>query len=509
VTSQGATFPGAIFRGSTSQGAAFPGSTSRGVTFRDSTPHRYVCSFLGALSTLLLAAGTARADSGMLPAATAAQIDVLIRHELSAGPIPGASVAIERRGRVIYQKGFGFADLENQVPVTPESVFPIGSITKTMTGLAIQQLIAAGKVDLDAPVGRYLPALPAPARDAKIRFLLDHTSGIAGYTEIPGFPNNTQAPITRDEVLGWFASRPLLFPSGTRWSYTNSGLYLLGLVIEAVSGMPYADYVQQHEFTPFGMSKSTLAGWTPVIAGRAHGYRHGPEGFENAPRYDALLPFAAGAVMSTSGDLLKYRHGVFDEGPTSTAIRTQLLRQDRLSDGFVLPYSLGCLVLGNFEGHRRIGHPGDIYGFSAQYSYYPDDDLTIVILTNTQDAGFPPIAIEQKIARVLFGLRPPVIRDLALPAPTAAPLLGEYEVGHLRFGFDRIAFVVKDGVLQMELGGKGAPATALRYQGGTAFVSAADDEQRIDFAPSADGMDVTVSFYGSPLVLHRVGAAAH
>jgi CubicO group peptidase (beta-lactamase class C family) len=473
------------------------------------TPARRRRILLGPLGALLLMAGTAVADPPTLSAPMAARIDGLVRSALSAGQIPGASVAIERRGHVIYQKGFGFADLENKVAVTPETVFPIGSITKTMTGLAIQQLIAAGKIDLDAPVGRYLPTLPAPAREAKIRFLLEHTSGIVGYTDVPGFPNNAQAPMTRDDVLGWFAARPLLFPSGTRWSYTNSGFYLLGLVIEAVSGMPYADYVQQHEFNPFGMSNSTLAGWTPLIAGRAHGYRHGARGFENAPRYDALLPFAAGAVMSTTGDLLKYRRGVFGVGSTPAAIRSEILRQDRLPDGFVLPYSLGCLVLGTFEGHRRIGHPGDIYGFSAQYSYYPDDELTIVILTNTQDAPFPPIAIEQKIARVLFAVPPPAIENVSLPAPIAAQLLGEYEVGHLRFGFDRIAFILKDGALQMELGGEGAPAIPLRYQGGTAFVSTVDDEQRIDFAPSAVGMDVTVTFYGSPLVLHRIAAPAH
>jgi D-alanyl-D-alanine carboxypeptidase len=461
------------------------------------------------LMSLLSPAGAAVADPVALSAAMSGQIDALIRSELSAGQIPGASVAIERRGQVVYQKGFGFADLENKVPVTPESVFPIGSITKTMTGLAIQQLIAAGKVDLDAPVGRYLPALPAPARDAKIRFLLEHTSGIAGYTDIPGFPNNAQAPMTREDILGWFAARPLLFPSGTRWSYTNSGLYLLGLVVEAVSGMSYADYLKQNEFVPFGMSKSTLAGWQTLIDDRAHGYRRGAQGLENAPRYDPLLPFSAGAVMSTSGDLLRYRRGVFGAGPTPAAIRAQLLRQDRLPDGFVLPYSLGCLVLSNFEGHRRIGHPGDIYGFSAQYSYYPDDDLTIVILTNTQDAPFPPIAIEQKIVRLLLGVVPPVVKDVPLPAPTAMPMLGVYEVGHLRFGFDQMAFAMKQGVLQMELGGEGGPAIPLRYQGGTTFVSAIDDEQRIEFIVSGGAMEVTVTFYGSPITLHRIGALVH
>jgi CubicO group peptidase (beta-lactamase class C family) len=454
-------------------------------------------------STAPTVARAAPAAPVQLSPAAEKRIDGLVQAALETGQIPGASIAIEHHGRVVYLKGFGFADLENKVPATAESVFPIGSITKTMTGLAVQQLIAAGKIRLDATAGEYLPQLAAPAHNAKIRALLDHTSGIVGYTEIPGFPNNTQAPISREAVLGWFASRPLLFPEGTRWSYTNSGLYLLGLVIEAVSGESYADYLQHHVFTPFGMSGSTLAGWEPLLARRVHGYRHGAHGLENAPRYDPLLPFAAGAVLATAEDLLKYRRGVFGS-KTGPAVRRQLLIADRLADGFQLPYTLGCLVLGEFEGHRRIGHPGDIYGFSAQYSYYPDDDLTVVILTNTQDALFPPMTIEEDIVRVILGLPQPVIRDEPVPDELTSSLAGEYEVGEMRFGFDRIAFEVKGGQLWMALGGVGAPAIPLRYQGASRFVSSVDHGQHIDFAASPGGETVSVTFYGSPLILHRV-----
>jgi D-alanyl-D-alanine carboxypeptidase len=479
------------------------------MTFIDAPASTRLHWFWKSASTLLLCAATASAGTPTPSDAQLTRIDEVIRAALAEGNIPGASVAIEYHGKVIFKKGFGFADLENKVPVTPESVFPIGSITKTMTGLAIQQLIAAGKIDLDAPVGHYLPNLAAPARDAKIRYLLDHTSGIVNYTEIAEFPNYTQAAMTRAEIVGWFAERPLLFPMGTRWSYSNSGLYLLGMVVEAVSGKSYAEYLQENEFRPFAMTNSTLSGWRSLIPGRAHGYRRGGLGPENAPRYDPLLPFAAGAVSSTAEDLLKYRRGVFSNDLTAPAIRTELLRQDRLPDGFVLPYSLGCLVLGNFEGHRRIGHPGDIHGYSAQYSYYPDDDLTVVILTNLQDAQFPPMSIEDKIVRILFHIPPPVIQDASLSEQMAQPLLGEYEVGHLRFGFDRIAFVFKDGLMQMELGGEGAPAIPLRYQGGRKFVSSIDDEQRVEFSSAEDSIDVTVSFYGSPLELHRIRPLAN
>jgi CubicO group peptidase (beta-lactamase class C family) len=461
-----------------------------------------------AATLLSIAATGADAERPGLPKSKAAEIDRIVENALAAGGTPGASIAIERHGRVIYQKGFGYADVENEVKVTPETVFPIGSITKTMTGLAINQLIAAGKVELDAPVGHYLPDLTAPDRGVPIRYLLDHLSGIIGYTEIPGFPGDAQQSMTRQEVVGWFAARSLLYPPGTRWNYTNSGFYLLGLVIEAVSGGSYADYLQAHEFGPFGMTHTSLASWQTVLAHRAHGYRRGPHGLENAPRYDPLFPFAAGAVMSTSGDLLKYRRGVFGDGPTPAKLREALVVRDVLPDGFVLPYSLGSLVCTDFEGHRRIGHPGDIHGFEAQYSFYPDDDLTIVILTNNQNAPFPPISIEQKIVRVVLGIPAPARRDAALPASTAERLAGEYEVGDLRFGFDRIAFSVTDGVLQMAVGGTGAPSLPLRYQGGTRFVSSLDDEQWIEFTAGTDPVRVKVAFYGSPLELHRIATAA-
>lgn len=472
-----------------------------------SIDHRRASRLIG-LVCLVMTAAVHGAEPG-ISKATVAELDRVVEHALKDGGAPGVSVAIARHGRVLYEKGVGYADLENQVPVTPETVFPIGSVTKTMTALAIQQLVAAGKVELDAPVGRYLPDLPSPARDVKIRYLLDHTSGLVNYTDEPGFPHESQAPMSRADILHWFAAKPLLFASGTRWSYTNSGFYLLGLVIEAVSGVSYQDYLQQHVFGPFGMADSSLTSWQPLLPHRAHGYRRSSQGLQNAPRYDPLLPFAAGAVLSTTGDLLKYCRGVFGEGTSATALSEALLVRDSLPDGFVLPYSLGALVLTNFEGHRRIGHPGDVYGFEAQYSYYPDDALAVVVLTNNQNARFPPISIEQKLVRVLLGLKPMKVVDQPLDAALGQRVAGEYEVTNMRFGFDRIAFTAADGTLRMAIGGQGAPSIPLRYQGGTRFVSSMDDEQWIEFKTDSAAQEVQVAFYGFPLSFRRVPDQSH
>ena len=231
---------------------------------------------------------------------------------------------------MIYSKGFGYADVELRVPVTSETVFPVGSITKTMTGLAVTQLIAAGKIDLDAPAGKYVPGLPIPARDALVRHLLNHTSGLVNYTELPEFPRGAERPVTRAEVLGWFSAKPLQFEPGTRYNYTNSGTFLLGLIIEHVTGQSYDEYVRQNIFTPFGMQHTSMADWRTLVSHRAHGYQRGKTGLVNAPRYDPLVAFSAGSVMSTTQDMLKYRAGVF-AGTSDTDRRSREVAPARSS----------------------------------------------------------------------------------------------------------------------------------------------------------------------------------
>jgi CubicO group peptidase (beta-lactamase class C family) len=288
----------------------------------------------------------------------------------------------------------------------------------------------------------------------------------------------------------------LQFPSGTRFSYTNSGAYLLGLIVESASGQAYDRYVIDHVLTPFGMTETGFDAHDDGATNRARGYKLTADGFRPAPLYDFEVPFSAGAIVSTSGDLLKYRGGVF--GPaTSPAVRKLILRHVALPNQ-PNPYALGCLIETNFEGHRKITHSGDIFGFAADLAYYPDDDLTIAILTNTQSAAFPPLTIEHKLARVFLGLPAPRLVDLPIPADLGARLSGDYEVGAVRFGFDTLRLVHKDGQLALSVGGvtSGAPLLPLRYQGDGRFVSAVDDEHVLIFKPELDGsVDLDMLYY--------------
>lgn len=451
------------------------------------------------LSSFLLAAVFAAGATGALakgkdPTLTA--IDAIVTKALADGPYPGAEIAVERNGKVILEKGYGYANLEHGVPVHADTIFQIGSITKSFTALAIMQLVDDGKLSLDAKAGDILPELPQPAHDLKIRNLLNHTAGLQNYTELKDFPLRSQDPTTRDKMIASFATRDLLFPPGTAWSYSNSGLYVLGLVIEKVSGMDYPTYLRTHVFEPFGMTRTSIPDWQTVVKNRAQGYSYEHGAFQNAQRYDWLVPFSAGAIASTAGDLLKYRRGVFASAATSQHVRELILTLDPLSDGTPLPYALGCLVLGDFEGHKKISHSGDIFGFAAHYAYYPKDDLTVVVLTNHQGAAFPPSTIERKIARAVLGLPPRQSQDLALNAADAKAFEGDYALD-LHFGASKIGFAYKDGKLAVTLGGlgSGGPTIPLRYQGNGRFLSPMNDEDSFVFKPYRNGRPGVVMTY--------------
>lgn len=454
----------------------------------------------------------AQVDTTALPAGMEARVDAIIAERMQAAPFPGLAIAVEHKGKLVYAKGFGKADLEQDVPVTPETVFPIGSITKSFTGLALAQLVEQGKVSLDETAGHYLPDLPEPARSVKVRNLLNHTGGLVNYTDLPEFPYHERRSFTREQMVGYFASKPLMFTPGTQWSYSNSGTYLVGLIIEKVSGESYDAYVTKHIIEPFGMSKSLYTDWTRLVPNRAHGYKMGKDGWQNALQYDPTVPFAAGAIMSTVGDLLKYRRGVFASDKTSQKVRDTILTHDKLSDGTSILYTLGCLVENRFEGHRKIAHAGDIYGFSAYYAYYPEDELVITITTNNQGGAFAPLNIEQKIAREFLGIAQPVVAALPVPDKLGRQLGGDYRFAPYRFGPEVHGFTFKDGALHLNFGGvnAGGPALPLLYQGNNQFVSAIDDEHRITFKPGRNGKaaTLTMDYYGGTFSARQLTPSA-
>jgi D-alanyl-D-alanine carboxypeptidase len=187
-----------------------------------------------------------------------------------------------------------------------------------------------------------------------------------------------------------------------------------------------------------------------------------------------------------------------------------ILKHDKLADGTEIMYTLGCLGETRFEGHRKIAHAGDIYGFSANYAYYPDDDLVIVITTNNQGGAFPPLSVEQKIAREMLGVPQPVVKSLPVPADLAASVSGDYYFAPYRFGPEVHGFSFKDGQLYLNFGGtkSGGPALPLLYQGAGRFVSVVDDEHNVVFKPGKRGKPATLTmqYYGGTFSAQQVDA---
>lgn len=427
--------------------------------------------------------------------ALSAAVDRIANDVMREVGYPGLAIAIERNGVPLIVKGYGLADVEHKLPVTADTAFPIGSLTKSFTALAVMQLVDKGKVDLDAPIKRYVPTLSGQPADVAVRHLLNHTSGIPNYTADSAFPTDLQKRFKPLEVADFIASRPLEFTPGDRFNYSNSNTYLLGLLIERASGEPLATYFETNVFRPFGMTRTRFAGSREIVGGRARGYVR-QASLENARQYDVNYPFSAGAIISTLGDMLAYRRGVF--GPsTSPSIRSNLLRLEKLNDGSRLFYALGCLSLTDFEGHRRLAHSGDIEGFGAHYAYFPDDQITTVVFGNLEHGSIAPYAIDRKLARAALGIPQPTIRNLAVPPAEAEAIAGDYRVGKIRFGTDRYGFLSQGGKMLLKFGGLAAPGPALPllYQGGGRYLASFDNEFSFKFSREASEPRVEIEFY--------------
>ena len=234
-------------------------------------------------------------------------VDRFVAEQMESQHIPGLSLAVVRGGAVVRAQGYGLASLELNVPVTPQTVFQIGSITKQFTATAVMMLVEEGKVSLGESVTHALDGLPDTWEGVTVRHLLDHTSGIKSFTGIPDvMARLTFLPASRDEVLGLVAGEPLEFAPGEQYAYNNTGYYLLGHVIEKASGQPYGDFLRERIFAPLGMNATRLNDMDDILPHRACGYVWGEDRLWNARHISMTWPFSAGALVSTTLDLARW-----------------------------------------------------------------------------------------------------------------------------------------------------------------------------------------------------------
>ena len=257
------------------------------------------------LLAALAAATFTSAARGQEPRQLVAYVDSVANAAVAARRTAGVSVAVVKGGRTLLAKGYGFADLENDIPATPATVYRIGSITKQFTAAGIMRLAEQGKLSLDDTVQRFLPAFPTQGNRVTIRHLLNHTSGIRSYTSLgPKFGRVTRLDLVPDSLVALFSGEPFDFKPGDAWRYNNSGYFLLGMIIEKVSGKSYAQYVQDEFFKPLGLNSTVYCDQAPIIKRRAQGYNPRPGGgFVNAEPLSMTQPYAAGSLCSTVTDL--------------------------------------------------------------------------------------------------------------------------------------------------------------------------------------------------------------
>lgn len=365
---------------------------------------RTVLAGVLACSTLNLALEGQSKPPGRDSKRIAAAVDSIVARALQDGKVAGMSVAVVWGRDTVVLKGYGYADLELDVPTPERAIYEVGSITKQFTAAAILKLADEGKLTLDDEITKYLPGFPTRGHRITLRRLLDHTSGIPGYTEFPEFAQLSMHKLPRDSLMALIASKPLDFPPGEAMVYSNSGYFLLGLVIEKVSGLSYEEYLTKHLLEPAGMRDSRYCSERAVIKRRANGYDVGRSGLMRAGYLDHTWPYAAGSLCSTVWDLVAWNQALHGGKILAANSYRELVTPGTLNDGTRLRYAKG-LVVDSLLRRRVIHHGGGINGFLSDLKYFPDDTLTVAVLINT--AGpVAPAQISRAIVETIFGVEP-------------------------------------------------------------------------------------------------------
>lgn len=352
---------------------------------------------------------------------TSARMEQVIQFYVSNKQFMG-SVLVARDGKPLLSKGYGFANLEWEVPNSPESKFRLGSITKQFTAACILLLEERGKLNIQDPVKKYMPDAPAAWDKVTIYNLLTHTSGIPSFTGFPDYESTEATPTTPEKLVARFRDKPLEFQPGEKWNYSNSGYVLLGYLIEKISGQSYADFVQQNIFTPLGMKDSGYDSNSAIIPHRAAGYSPDDKSQVNAGFIHMSIPFAAGALYSTTEDLLRWEQGLFGGKVLSAA------SLEKMTTPFKENYAFG-LAVQTVDGHKEIHHGGGIEGFNTELAYYPDDKLVVVVLANLNGQAPPQIA--RRLAEVAHGepvVLPSERKEVTVPPAILARYPGTYEL---------------------------------------------------------------------------------
>ena len=332
------------------------------------------------------------------------KIDKLISTYTEYGKFTG-SVLVSENGKVILKKGYGLANMEWNISNQPDTKFRLGSITKQFTSMLILQLVEQGKLKLDVPISTYLPDYPKANGNAiTIHHLLTHTSGIPNYTSFPGFfKDKSREPFSPAEFVKFFADSALQFKPGEKFAYSNSGYFLLGVIIEKVTTKSYEQVLQENILTPLKMVNTGYDHHATLLKNRATGYQRNGRSYENSPYLDMSIPYAAGSLYSTVEDLYLWDQALYTNKLLSKE-KMDLLFTKHIPSGKRY-YGYGWSIYEMSIGYTKdkiqtIGHGGGINGFNTLITRIPSDKSLIVLLNNT--GGGPLQEMTTAISGIMY-----------------------------------------------------------------------------------------------------------
>lgn len=354
------------------------------------------------------------------------KVDEHVQAEMQRKKIPGLSIAVLRNGEVVKAKGYGLANVELNVPATPETIYQSGSIGKQFTATLVMMLVEEGKLSLDDRIGKHIPDAPAIWQDITVRHLLTHTSGISSdlYQKI-----DLRRDYTEDQLFREIAALPLDFQPGEKWSYSNPGYVMLGILIHKVTGRFYGDLLREKIFEPLGMTTARVIDEADIIPNRADGYRLVNGELKNQEWVAPMLNTTAdGSLYLTVLDMVKWA-AALDSGKLLKRASFDLMwTPAKLNDGKAAPYGYGFgWMNGEMRGIRVIRHGGGWQGFSTHIARYVGKQLTVIVLTNL--AGVTGATLADGIAALYEPELAPVERTAVQIDPKIFDVyIGEYEI---------------------------------------------------------------------------------
>jgi len=372
------------------------------------------------VSVLFMHTSTAQINADK---ALTTKIDQLLSEKFKSNET-GATAIVSKKGQVIYKKAFGMANLELNIPMQTDNVFRIGSISKQFTAIAILRLMEQGKLGLQDDITKFIPDYPNHGHKITVEHLLTHTSGIQSYTSMKEFGAISRLDKKPEEFITFFKNQPMEFAPGTKWNYNNSGYFLLGIIIEKVSGKTYPEYVEENIFEPLGMTNSCYGSDTKIIKNRAAAYSKGDSGFVNADPLSMTLPYAAGSLQSTVEDLYKWNQAVQSHKLIKKESLDKAFTSYVLSDGKKTGYGYGW-SMGNIQESPTIEHGGGIPGFLTMGIYLPKEDVFVAVFSNCDCNSPDEVAL--KIAGLAIG-KPFEYKEIKADSTAMKQAIGVYEM---------------------------------------------------------------------------------